>query len=138
MVVYYSKDMSILMGMFHFVTPFMFQVLLLLPNAKWLIKNKLLFLKVALLNLVTISSTWARVIDVMTSEVSMLQETFICIFTYFFLKKLIFLCLQPVRFKIVWVCWCWCHTWATIWLTFCCRNGLAWSLYVCYQFIIIV
>lgn len=30
-------------------------------------------LKVALLNLVTISSTWARIIDVMDSEVSMLQ-----------------------------------------------------------------
>lgn len=32
------------------------------------------FLKVALLNLITISSTWARVIDVMDSEVSMLQR----------------------------------------------------------------
>lgn len=32
------------------------------------------FLKVALLNLITISSTWARVIDVMDCEVSMLQR----------------------------------------------------------------
>ncbi|XP_073114532.1 uncharacterized protein [Elaeis guineensis] len=59
-----------------------------------------LFLWVALLNLVTISSTWARIIDVMDSECS-------------------------VRLKIVWLHWCWCYTWSALWLIVCGKHGLA-------------
>ncbi|KAL3834767.1 hypothetical protein ACJIZ3_009503 [Penstemon smallii] len=60
-----------------------------------------LFLWVALLNLITISSTWARVIDVM-----------------------------DIRFKIVRVYWCWCYARTALWFTVRYRNGLVRSMYV--------
>ncbi|KAL3815009.1 hypothetical protein ACJIZ3_016277 [Penstemon smallii] len=59
-----------------------------------------LFLWVALLNLITISSTWARVIDVM-----------------------------DIRFKIVRIYWCWCYARTALWFTVRYRNGLVRSIF---------
>lgn len=38
--------------------------------------------------------------------------------------------LNSVRFKIVWVYWCWCYTRSALWFTVCHRNGMGWPMYV--------
>ncbi|KAG6416034.1 hypothetical protein SASPL_123456 [Salvia splendens] len=87
-----------------------------------------MFLWVALLNLITISSTWARVIDVMDSEdatslylLNLVQRSF----------SAFLLCnhLISVRVKIVWVYWCWCYARSALWFTLCNRNGMGWPVY---------
>ncbi|XP_030933333.1 uncharacterized protein LOC115959159 [Quercus lobata] len=35
------------------------------------------------------------------------------------------------RFKIVWVHWCWCHSWPTFWVIVCHRNGFVGAMYDC-------
>lgn len=85
--------------------------------------------KVALLNLITISSTWARVIDIMDNEVgrvhglSSSKHEFWCTINFVG---------YSVRFKIVWVYWCWCNPWPAFWIIVCHNNGLVWTMYVFY------
>ena len=51
--------------------------------------------------------------------------------SWFYILHLTFR-LYSVRFKIVWVHWCWCYTWSAIWIFVCYINGLVGSLYVCF------
>jgi hypothetical protein len=51
--------------------------------------------------------------------------------SWFYILHLTFR-LYSVRFKIVWVHWCWCYTWSAIWIVVCYINGLVGSLYVCF------
>ena len=72
LVLHNSENQFVSLGMpFHnnHMMLFMFVILKMIIDL-----NNSLRLKVALLNLITVSSTWARVIDVMDSEVPLLSE----------------------------------------------------------------
>lgn len=86
------------------------------------------FLKIALLNLITISSTWARVIDVMDSEVCILPQEFDDKYNFFGTRLTV---PYSVRFQIIWFYWCWSHTWTALWVIVCHRNGFLGAMYVC-------
>ena len=72
LVLHNSENQFVSLGMpFHnnHMMLFMFVILKMIIDL-----NNSLRLKVALLNLITVSSTWARVIDVMDSEVPLLSK----------------------------------------------------------------
>lgn len=85
-------------------------------------------MQVALLNLITISSTWARVTDVMDNEV--------CVMLFFDVLSVTVVVhafnsiLYSVRFKTVWIYWCWCYFWSAFRFIVCHMNGLVASMYV--------
>lgn len=86
------------------------------------------FLKIALLNLITISSTWARVIDVMDSEVCILPQEFDDNYKFSGTHLTV---PDSVRFQIIWFYWCWSYTWTAFRVIVCHRNGIFGAMYVC-------
>lgn len=133
LVLHNSENQFVSLGMpFHnnHMMLFMFVILKMIIDL-----NNSLHLQVALLNLITISSTWARVIDVMDSEVPFTISKEACVvlnthcllnlFFSFFPFPNPYFSFNSVRFKIIWFHWGWCYARATFRFVVCCKYGMA-------------